>query len=399
MAMTDQPLVADLPAPPFTKRRISPARIRGLVIQGVVVLLLVGFAGYIAHNVAENIARLNIRTGLGFLFRPAGFEISQHLIPYQAQGSTYLQAFLVALINTVAVAVVAILLTTPLGFAIGLARLSTNQLLALVSRCYVDFVRNVPFLLQLFFWYFTVLGALPPPRNSLDLFGAIFANRRGLYVPSPEWQPSFLTFAIALGIGIVLFYLLGRIAPHSTRIQSIPRWARIGIALLPSLLVWAVVGAPVSFEVPALQGFNFQGGMTLHPEFVAMVLALASYNAAFIAELVRGGILSVPKGQIEAGLSLGLKRRQINFLIVMPLALRVIVPPLGSQYVQLLKASSLGAAIAYPDLMLVFAGTTLTQTNQPIEIMFITMATYLFLCLLITGATNLVNKRVQLVER
>lgn len=397
--MTDRLLVGDLSAAPVVKRRVSPARIRGYVIQALVILVLVGFAGYLAHNVTENIARLNIRTGLSFLFRPAGFQISQHLIPYQAQGSTYLQAFLVALVNTVVVTLAAIVLTTPLGFAIGLARLSSNRLLALVSRCYIDFVRNVPFLLQLFFWYFTVLGTLPPPRNSLGLFGAVFANRRGLNVPSPEQQPGFLIFAAALGIGLVLYYMLGRLARRHPRIEAIPVWLRIVIALLPAALAWAIFGAPLTFELPELQGFNFQGGMTLHPEFVAMVLALATYNAAFIAELVRGGILSVHRGQIEAGLSLGLKWRPINFRIVLPLALRVIVPPLGSQYTQLLKSSSLGAAIAYPDLMLVFAGTTLTQTNQPIEIMLITMATYLFLCLLITGATNLVNKRVQLVER
>ena len=399
--MTDRLLVDDLSAPPpAVKRRVSPARIRGYVIQALVILVLAGFASYLAYNVIENIARLNIRTGLSFLFRPAGFEISQILIPYQAQGgSTYLDAFLVALVNTVVVTLAAIVLTTPLGFAIGFARLSSNRLLALVSRCYIDFVRNVPFLLQLFFWYFTVLGTLPPPRNSLGLFGAVFANRRGLYVPSPEQQPGFLIFAAALGIGLVLYYMLGRLARRHPRIEAVPVWLRIVIALLPAALAWAIFGAPLTFELPELQGFNFRGGMELHPEFVAMVLALATYNAAFIAELVRGGILSVPRGQVEAGLSLGLKWRPINFRIVMPLALRVIVPPLGSQYTQLLKSSSLGAAIAYPDLMLVFTGTTMTQTNQPIEIMLITMATYLFLCLLITGATNLVNKRVQLVER
>jgi general L-amino acid transport system permease protein len=397
--MTDRLLVDDLSAAPVVKRRVSPARIRGYVIQAFVILVLAGFAGYLAHNVIENIARLNIRTGLNFLFRPAGFQISQHLIPYQAQGSTYLEAFLVALVNTVVVTLAAIVLTTPLGFAIGFARLSSNRLLALVSRCYIDFVRNVPFLLQLFFWYFTVLGTLPLPRNSLGLFGTVFANRRGLNVPSPEQQPGFLIFAAALGIGLVLYYMLGRLARRHPRIEVIPVWLRIVIALVPAVLAWAIFGAPLTFELPELQGFNFQGGMTLHPEFVAMVLALATYNAAFIAELVRGGILSVPRGQIEAGLSLGLKRRPINFRIVLPLALRVIVPPLGSQYAQLLKSSSLGAAIAYPDIMLVFTGTTMTQTNQPIEIMLITMATYLFLCLLITGATNLVNKRVQLVER
>jgi general L-amino acid transport system permease protein len=202
---------------------------------------------------------------------------------------------------------------------------------------------------------------------------------------------------LALGLG--LWVLLSRLVRSQPRLRSIPVRIMAAAAVLAALCAWAIFGAPITFEMPSLQGFNFSGGMMLNPEFVAMIMALATYNAAFIAELVRGGVLSVPKGQIEAGLALGLKWRQINSRVVMPLALRVIVPPLGSQYIQLLKASSLGAAIAYPDLMLVFAGTTLTQTNQPIEVMFLTMATYLLLCLVIAGATNVVNKRVQLVER
>jgi general L-amino acid transport system permease protein len=374
-------------------------RWRSLALQAFVVLAIALTFAYLARNMLLNMERLNVHAGFAFLARPAGFDISQHLIPYGG-GSTYLTAFLVALINTLVLAALAILLTTPLGFAIGLARLSRNRLLAGVAGAYVDIVRNVPFLLQLFFWYFAVLGTLPLPRQSLDLFGLFYLNKRGLHVPAPEAGPGFWPVLALLLLGLALALWPARRAwrAHSRLVGSY--WGLAAACLLlPPLLGWLAAGPPLAWDLPVLAGFNFSGGLVLIPEFVAMVVALTLYNAAFIAELVRGGVLSVPKGLVEAGRALGLAPHRVNAKIVVPLALRVILPPLGGQYIQLLKSSSLGAAIAYPELMQVFAGTTLNQTGQPIEIMAVTMATYLLLCLAIAGCINALNRRVQLVER
>jgi general L-amino acid transport system permease protein len=372
---------------------------RPLALQALILAVILLTFAYLARNMLLNMERLNVHAGFAFFARPAGFEISQHLIPY-AGGSSYLTAFLVALVNTLVLALIAIVLTTPLGFAIGLARLSRNRLLAAVAGAYVDIVRNVPFLLQLFFWYFAVLGTLPLPRQSLGLFGVFFLNKRGLHVPSAGLGPGFWPVLLLLAVGLALSLLVVRRAQRAGTRHAASYWIlAVTCLLLPPLVGWVGTGAPLAFDVPVLDGFNFAGGLVLIPEFVAMGVALTLYNAAFIAELVRGGVLSVPKGIVEAGRALGLSPRRVNREIVVPLALRVILPPLGGQYIQLLKSTSLGAAIAYPELMQVFAGTTLNQTGQPIEIMAVTMATYLLLCLAIAGAVNACNRRVQLVER
>jgi len=394
------------PHPPIASRWAppSPASGRGataksLAAQALILAsILITFA-YLGRNMLLNMARLNVHAGFAFFARPAGFEISQHLIPY-AGGSSYLAAFLVALINTLVLALIAILLTTPLGFAIGLARLSRNRLLAAVAGAYIDIVRNVPFLLQLFFWYFAVLGALPLPRQSLGLFGLFFLNKRGLQVPAAGIGPGFWPVLLLLAVGLALALLVARHARRAGTRHAASYWLLALLCLLlPPLVGWLGAGAPLALDRPVLEGFNFSGGLVLIPEFVAMVVALTLYNAAFIGELVRGGVLSVPRGVVEAGRALGLGSNRVNREIVVPLALRVILPPLGGQYIQLLKSTSLGAAIAYPELMQVFAGTTLNQTGQPIEIMAVTMATYLLICLAIAGSVNLVNRRVQLVER
>ena len=386
---TDEALLATGPA--------SSLRPKPLLLQAFILLLIGAVLVYLGRNMLLNMARLNVHTGLAFFARPAGFDISQHLIPYQPTAS-YLAAFLVALINTIVLAVIAILLTTPLGLVIGLARLSRNRLLAGVAGAYIDIVRNIPFLLQLFFWYFAVLGTLPLPRQSLGLFGLFYLNKRGLYVPAPELGPGLWPVLLSLLLGIALAWRLRQAVRQ--RLQPRFRVAALAAAmLLPPLAAWLVAGAPLVWEPPKLTGFNFVGGLVLIPEFVAMVLALTLYNAAFIGELVRGGVLAVPKGVVEAGRALGLPPARVNSEIVLPLALRVILPPLGGQYIQLLKSSSLGAAIAYPELMQVFAGTILNQTGQPIEIMGVTMATYLLLCLGIAVSINALNRRVQLVER
>jgi len=374
---------------------------RVFAIQAVVLVLIAAFLAWVAGNVIANITRLNINTGFSFLSRPAGFEIAQKLIAF-GENASYFDVFVIALINTVVLTAIAILFATLLGFVIGLARLSSNPLVAGVAAAYVEIVRNVPLLLQLFYWYFAVLRPLPGPRQSLNFFDIAFLNKRGLFVPYPVFEPGFgvllATIAVMVLVGIVLAWMNQRHRMRTgTGLHSVRAIALL--LLIPPLLVAWLTGFPLSWDVPALSGFNFSGGMTVIPEFVAMAIALSLYGAAYIAEIVRSGIRAVPAGQIDAARAVGLRRGAINRFIVIPLALRVMLPPLGTQYIVLLKNSSLAAAIAYPDLMLVFAGTVLNQTGQPFEVMLVTMASYALIGLAIGAAINLLNRRVQLVER
>ena len=374
---------------------------RAFAIQTVVLVLIVAFLAWVAANVISNIARLNINTGFSFFARPAGFEIAQKLIDF-GDGATYFDVFLIALINTVVLTAIAILFATLLGFVIGLARLSSNQLVAGVAATYVEIVRNIPLLLQLFYWYFAVLRPLPGPRQSLNFFDIAFLNKRGLFLPYPIFESGFgalaLTILAMLLIAIVLAWMNARHrARTGTGLHSV-RLIALFLFVPPLLAAW-LTGFPLSWDVPALAGFNFAGGMTVIPEFVAMAIALSLYGAAYIAEIVRSGIRAVPVGQIDAARAIGLRPGQISRFVVIPQALRVILPPLGTQYIVLLKNSSLAAAIAYPDLMLVFAGTVLNQTGQPLEVMIVTMASYALIGLAIGAAINLLNRRVQLVER
>jgi general L-amino acid transport system permease protein len=395
---------ADVLTPPRRARFALPRgerAWRAFAIQGVVLVLIAAFLGWIAANVISNIARLNINTGFSFFSRPAGFEIAQKLIDF-GNAATYFDVFLIALINTVVLTALAIVFATLLGFVIGMARLSSNQLVAGVAATYVEIVRNIPLLLQLFYWYFAVLRPLPGPRQSLNFFDIAFLNKRGLFLPSPIFESGFgalaLTILAMLLIAIVLAWMNAR---HRARTGSGLHSVRL-IALflvVPPLLVAWLTGFPLSWDVPALAGFNFSGGMTVIPEFVAMAIALSLYGAAYIAEIVRSGIRAVPAGQIDAASAIGLRPGQTSRFVVIPQALRVILPPLGTQYIVLLKNSSLAAAIAYPDLMLVFAGTVLNQTGQPLEVMIVTMASYALIGLAIGAAINLLNRRVQLVER
>ena len=362
-------------------------------------LFLAALAAFIVRNVVINVARLNIHMGFAFLARPAGFEIAQHLIDYSAQ-STYGAALLVGVLNTLVVAAASCVIATILGFVIGLMRLSANRLVAAVALAYVEIVRNIPLLLQLFFWYFAVLGTLPLPHQSLGLFGLVYLNRRGLYVPALRPLSGFATFAAALAAGIAVWAACAVLARRHRRATGGPsslRWT--GPASLAVLLLLArlLAGAPFAVEAPRLEGFNFHGGSLVIPEFLAMLAGMSIFGAAFIAELVRGGVLAVPRGQTEAALALGLSGWHINKRIVLPQAMRIILPPLVTQYIAILKNSSLGAAIAYPELMLV-SGTVLNQTGQPIDIMAITMGLYLALCLGIAAAGNaLIKRRFQLI--
>ena len=397
-------MTTDALRPPRRSRFALPrgsAQWRSFLIQLVVLIAIIAFFAWIARNVVANIARLNINTGFSFLARPAGFEIAQKLIDI-GESATYFDVFLIALLNTVVLTAIAIVFATVLGFVIGLARLSSNQLVSGVAAAYVEIVRNVPLLLQLFYWYFAVLRPLPNPRQSLNFFDIAFLNKRGLFLPYPVFQPGFALLAwtvlAMLALGIVLAWLNGR---HRQRTGSALHSLRVivPLLLLPPLAVAWLTGFPLAWDVPALAGFNFAGGMTMIPEFVAMAIALSLYGTAYIAEIVRSGIRAVPAGQIDAARAVGLKRGAINRFIVIPQALRVMLPPLGTQYIVLLKNSSLAAAIAYPDLMLVFAGTVLNQTGQPLEVMVVTMASYVLIGLVIGSVINLLNRRVQLVER
>jgi general L-amino acid transport system permease protein len=297
--------------------------------------------------------------------------------------------FLVGLLNTMVVAIIGIVFATVIGFLVALGRLSPNWLLSRICGAYVELVRNLPLLFQILFWYLAVLGALPGPRQSISLFGEIFLSNRGLVVPKPISTTGFAPFAIALLIAIVASSLLRIYALRRLFLAGklLTIWPYVlGLLIGLPLLAWSVFGAPVTFEIPELKGFNFSGGSRVIPEFVALTLALSIYTGAFIAEIVRAGIQSVHKGQMEAGSSLGLPRGLTLRLIVVPQALRVILPPLTNQYLNLTKNSSLAVAIAYPDLVSVFAGTTLSQTGQAIEIIAITMSVYL-LTSLVTSAT------------
>ncbi|GBD43228.1 putative glutamine ABC transporter permease protein GlnM [bacterium HR40] len=376
------------------------ARVRGIAAQLLVLALVVAAAAYLVHNTLLNLQRLGVQTGFGFLSQTAGFDISQTLIAYDRTW-TYGRAFLVGLLNTFYVAIVGIVLATLVGFVAGIARLSSNWLVAKVAAAYVEVVRNVPLLLQLIVWYVVVLGGLPAPQNSLVLGEGIFLNVRGLFVPRPLPEEGFGGVLVAAIAAIALAIALARWARR--RFEATGRgfpvfWTSLALLVGLPLLAFLLLGRPLSFDYPQLGKFRVTGGLVLLPEFLAMVLGLAIYTAAFIAEIVRAGILAVDRGQWEAAYALGLSTGQTLRLVVVPQAMRVIVPPQTSQYLNLTKNSSLGVAIAYPDFFNV-AGTVANQTGQAVEVIAITMAVYLSLSLAISAFMNWYNARVKLVER
>lgn len=376
-------------------------RVRSFVYQAAVLIAVVATVWLFTTTAQENLERLNISSGFGFLDNTAGFGIIQTLIPYSEQ-SSYGRAFLVGLLNTLVVAVIGIVLATLLGFVVGVLRLSNNWLIAKLAAAYVEVMRNIPLLLHLFFWYFAVLRPLPGPDQSLNPLPGVLLNNRGLILPEPVFDAGLAAFAAAFLAAITGGIVLLRWSKKRQRDtgQLFPAWRAFAalVVVLPAM-TWFIAGAPFHLEFAEKGTFDYVGGMRLLPEFVALVLGLTLYTAAFIGEIVRAGILSVGKGQREAAASLGLKEGTTLRLVVIPQALRLIIPPLTSQILNLTKNSSLAVAIAYPDLVAVFSGTVLNQTGQAIEVIAITMAVYLTLSLVTSLAMNWYNARIALQER
>lgn len=388
-------------APPTRVPLWRDRRVRALLAQVLVLGLVIAGVGYLVHNTIVNRERLGVASGFDFLWRTAGFDVSQALIDFGAERSSYGRAFLVGLLNTLYVAAVGIVLTTIIGFVMGIARLSSNWLVAKLALVYIEVIRNVPLLLQLIFWYVVVLGALPGPRESVVVFDIAYLNVRGLFLPKPIFEAGALFELAALVLAILAVVVLGRWARRRREATGKPFptfWVGLAIVIALPLATHVALGGPISFEYPRLTRFRLEGGIVLLPEFLAIVLGLSVYTGAFLAEIVRSGILSVSKGQLEAAAALGLKPKQTLRLIVIPQALRVIIPPQTSQYLNLTKNSSLGVAIGYPDFFNV-AGTINNQTGQAVEVIAITMAVYLSFSLAISAFMNWYNAKMALVER
>lgn len=388
------------------KGAIKPARHGAQAWRiGLQVLLAAIIGGLIYGafiNAADNLARAHISSGFGFWNNSAGFDISQTLIPYSAGMSTFGRAFWVGLLNTLLVAALGIVLATLLGFAIGIARLSRNWLVARLAGFYVELIRNIPLLLQLLFWYNAVLKSLPELRDSIVLPMGGFLNNRGLFLPRPVFAPDFSAVIAALLVGIVAAIVLQVWARRRRERIGAPTavgWRIAALLVGPPLAALALAGFPVAFELPRMSRFNVVGGLEILPEFAALVVALSVYTAAFIAEVVRAGILAVAVGQTEAAQALGLRSGTTLRLIVVPQAMRVIVPPLTSQYLNLTKNSSLAVAIGYPDLVQVFAGSVLNITGQAVEVIAITMAVYLTISLFTSLVMSLYGRMTAVVER
>ncbi len=375
-------------------------RLRGLLLQGLLCVAIALLAYAAVHNAAENLARARIASGFGFLNATAGFDISQTLIDYSSQTSTFGRAIWVGLLNTLLVAVIGIALATIIGFAVGIARLSKNFLVERLATGYVEAIRNVPLLLQLLFWYNAVLKALPELASSVVLPGGFILNNRGLFTPRPLFA-SGGQVAEVLAVAVVLALLLYLAAGRVERLQRAVGLRMAGAALIligVPVIAFLSTGAPFAFDYPEIGRFNVRGGAELLPELVALLLGLSIYTAAFIAEVVRAGLTAVPRGQTEAAQALGLSRLQTLRLIVIPQAMRVIIPPLTNQYLNLTKNSSLAVAIGYPDLVQV-AGAVLNISGQAIEVVAITMAVYLTFSLVTALVMNVYHARYALIER
>ncbi|SMH45044.1 amino acid ABC transporter permease [Azospirillum agricola] len=378
---------------------LNSARVRGWLYQALFVSGTLAVGWYLVSNTLTNLGKRGVATGFGFLEREAGFEIGESLLTYAAS-DTYLKALVVGLLNTLTVSAGAVILASILGVAVGVARLSSNWMVGRFAAVFVETVRNVPLLLQLVVWY-TIMNRLPSPREAIEVLPHIFLSNRGLKYPvfvehaGHGWAFLALLLGIAGAIAVVRY---GRRHREATGKPFPTLPAALASIVLPPVAVFLASGAPFAFDVPVMAGFNFEGGSSVSPEFTALLIGLSVYTAGFIAEIVRSGILAVPHGQTEAGLALGLSPAKILRLIILPQALRVIVPPLTSQYLNLTKNSSLAVAIGYPDLVSV-TNTSANQTGQVVEAVAMMMVVYLVISLAIAGFMNWYNRKVALVTR
>lgn len=375
-------------------------RVRAFVWQALMLAVLGALGLWLATNAMDALDQRGMTSGFGFLFDPANFALGEAFFAF-SPGESYLDAFLVGIGNTVLLSAVSIITASIIGVALGFARLSSNALLAGFAKAYVEAFRNTPQLVQIVFWY-SFFTLLPPPRQSWSLFGLGFASNRGLTIPAPEQGGSALLVLGMAFVGAMVAFIIGRLADRrrrrtGVRIRGLALRQFAAFLALP-LVVWLALGAPTAWSVPVLRGFNYAGGATLAPEFLAIYFGLSFYIAAFIAEIVRSGLISVDAGQIEAANAIGLSRSDLYRKVMVPQALRVIVPPLAAQYISLLKNSSLGVAVGYPDLFSV-SNTALTYSGRTIEVLSIMALVYLLMCLAIGATANLVNRAVQIPER
>ena len=379
----------------------SDERFRSIFFQTLVVGLFALGIFFIVQTTAYNLEKRNIATGWRFLSDPAGFDISFSPFLEFKSNDTHLKVYFVGVLNTLLVSITGCIAATILGFLVGIIRLSSNWLLSRISYIYVEFTRNVPLLLQIILWY-SILIQLPRVKQSLQILDVFYISNRGLYSPRPIFESGFTYIFIAIILALISSFFIRRWAKKrqdSTGEQYPVFYTSFGLIFIIPLILFFILGSPMSFEYPEMKGFNFKGGLVIRPEFIAMFLALSIYTAAFISETVRAGILSVTKGQREASAALGLKQSWIMRLIIIPQALRVIVPPLTSQYLNLTKNSSLGIAVGYADLVHGFGGISLNQTGQAIECMVIVMATYLTISLTISFFMNIYNRSIQFKEK
>jgi len=398
--MADQPSTSEGLAPAKPPPWNDPA-VRSLVFQALALVLLGYFFYVIFDNTLSNMERRGITTGFRFLGEEAGFGILMSLVEY-SESHTYGRTFIVGLLNTILVSFLGIIFATLFGFILGVARLSHNWLISKIATVYIETFRNIPLLLQIFFWYIAVLQALPGAKQSMMIGDSFFLNNRGFYFPAPVFEDGFgLVFAafIVAIVGVVFMAKWAHKRQEDTGEQFHTVWVGLGVLIGVPLVAFLIAGSPLSWNFPTLRRFSFEGGGRVIPELMALLWALTMYTAAFIAEIVRAGILAVSHGQTEAASALGVKRSHTLRLVVVPQALRVIIPPLTSQYLNLTKNSSLATAIGYPDLVSVFMGTTLNQTGQAVEIVAMTMGVYLTISLVISSAMNWYNKRIALTER
>ena len=400
-ATADPRLMAPRSAP---KRRIrlswSDPRFRAVVWQIVILGAVGAIAWYFIRNTAANLAARHIATGFGFLDRVAGIPIGESMLPYNPAVNTYGWALLIGVLNTLQVAVIGVVLATILGTLVGIGRLSKNWLMARLTGFYVEVLRDIPLLLQLLFWY-TVLQGLPGPKQAWHVSNIAFLSNRGMKLPLIEWEPAHTWATVALAAGFVGTLIWNRRARRQQEATGVrPSVWPVAVLLLIGLplAVWAILGAPFQVELPALRGFNFTGGGTLSPEYFALMLGLVIYTASYIAEIVRSGIQAIPQGQWEAAGALGLRPGAVLRQVILPQALRVIIPPMTSQYLNLTKNSSLAVAIGFQDIVSI-ANTTLNQTGQAIEGIAVIMGVYLTISLSISLFMNWYNARIALVER